>query len=135
MGHTYYNSYKQKTLDGSINLAQDIIKLALVSDFYIPDHKKHERWSDIKNEIDGVGYRRGGAELVNKRFIKDDENNRGIFVADPVVWPSSTITARGAILYTDKGWLIRHLDFGENKVSKNGDFIIEWGTDGIVNMV
>jgi hypothetical protein len=62
-----------------------------------------------------------------------------VFDADDVVWTSSTITARGAVLYKDTGTpstspLICYIDFGSNKSSNGADFTIQWSSSGILKL-
>ncbi len=66
----------------------------------------------------------------------DDE---GVFDADDVTWSTSTITARGAIVYKSTGTaandlLICYFDFGADKSSSAGNFTITWNAEGIVNL-
>lgn len=62
----------------------------------------------------------------------------GVTVLDAadVQWATSTITARGAVLYRDTGTastspLIGFYDFGGNIVSTGGNFDLVWPTQGI----
>ena len=134
-----YNSFKQKIQDGSLDLDTQTIKVALVTSGYTPDQDTHEDFADITNEVSGTGYTAGGAALANKSVTKDNTDNEGVFDADDVTWSSSTITARGAIIYYDSGvagtsWLIAYVDFGTDKSSNNGDFTISWNAEGILNI-
>jgi len=139
MANVIYNSFKQKIMDGSIDLDTDTIKVALVTSSYTPDQDSHEDFADITNEVSGTGYTAGGATLSNVSITKDNTDNEGIFDADDVTWSSSTITARGAVVYKDSGtpatsWLICYVDFGSDYSSVAGDFKITWNAEGIVNI-
>lgn len=139
MADVVYNSFKQKIMDGSIDLDTDTIKVALVTSSYTPDQDTHEDFADITNEVSGTGYTAGGQALANKSVSKDNTDNEGVFDADDVTWSSSTITARGAVVYKDTGtpatsWLVAYYDFGSDKTSTSGDFTIQWGAEGIVNL-
>ena len=121
MADVIYNSFKQKIMDGSIDLDTDTIRVALVTSSYTPDQDTHEDYADITNEVVGTGYTAEGAALASVTVTKDNTDNEGVFDAADVVWTTSTITARGAVIYKDSGtagtsWLICYLDFGENKV-------------------
>ena len=134
-----YNSFKQKIQDGSLDLDTQTIKVALVTSAYTPDQDLHEDFADITNEATGTGYTAGGAALANKAVTKDNTDNEGVFDADDVTWASSTITARGAIIYYSSGtpatsWLIAYIDFGSDKSSNNGNFTISWNAEGILNI-
>ena len=123
-------------MDGSIDLDTDTIKVALVTSSYTPNQDDHEDYADITNEVTGTGYTAGGATLANAAVTKDNTNNRGKFDADDTTWSTSTITARGAIVYKDSGvdassWFVCYIDFGSDKTSTAGDFKITWDSDGI----
>lgn len=139
MADVIYNSFKQKIMDGSIDLDTDTIKVALVTSSYTPSQDDHEDYADITNEVVGTGYTAEGATLANAAVTKDNTNNRGVFDADDVTWSGSTITARAAIVYKDSGtaatsWFIAYFDFASDKTSTAGDFTIAWNANGIVNL-
>lgn len=139
MADVIYNSFKAKIMDGSIDLDTDTINVALVTSSYTPDQDAHEDYADITNEVSGTGYTSGGAALANKAVSIDDTDNEGVFDADDVTWSSSTITARGAIIYKDSGvagtsWFICYLDFTSDQSSSAGDFTISWNAEGILNL-
>ena len=139
MANVIYNSFKSKIMDGSIDLDTDTIKVALVTSSYTPSQDDHEDYADITNEVVGTGYTAEGATLANAAVTKDNTDNEGVFDADDVTWGSSTITARGAIVYKDSGtaatsWFIAYFDFTSDQSSNNGDFTITWNAEGIVNL-
>lgn len=140
MADVIYNSFKQKIMDGSIDLDTDTIKVALVTSSYTPSQDDHEDYADITNEVaNGNGYATQGATLANGAVTKDNTDNEGVFDADDVTWAASSITARGAIVYKDSGtdstsWFICYLDFGADKTSSSGNFTITWNAEGIVNL-
>lgn len=140
MANVIYNSFKQKIMNGSIDLDTDTIKVALVTSSYTPDADSHEDYGDISNEVaNGNGYTTGGEALANKTVTKDTTDDEGVFDADDVTWSTATITARGAIIYKDSGtagtsWFIAYIDFGEDKSSSAGDFTISWASEGILNL-
>ena len=139
MANVIYNSFKQKIMDGSIDLDTDTIRVALVTSTYTPDQDAHEDYADITNEVVGTGYTAEGAALANKAVTKDNTDNEGVFDADNVTWASSTITARGAIVYKDSdtattSWFIAYFDFTSDQSSNNGNFTITWNAEGIVNL-
>ena len=108
----------------------------LVSSSYTPDQDADQFIDDVDNEVSGDGYTAGGATLASKTVTQDDTNDRGVFDAADVTWSDSTITARGAVLYKDTGTpstspVICYFDFGEDKISTDGDFTIQWNAAGI----
>lgn len=137
MANAVYNSFKKHIQNGDIDLDTDTIKVALVDSTYTPDIDNHEYFSDITGEVSGTGYTAGGATLSNTSVTQDNTNDRGVFDADDVTWTSSSITARGAVIYKSTGTastspLICYKDFGSDKTSSNGDFKITWSSDGIL---
>ncbi len=139
MADLIYNSFKQKIMDGSIDLDTDTIKLALVTATYAPNQDTHEDFADVTNEISGTGYTAGGQALTTKAVTKDTTDDEGVFDADNVVWGTSTLTARAGILYKDTGtpgtsWLICYFDFVSDQSSSGDDFTVAFDAEGIVNI-
>lgn len=139
MADVIYNSFKARIMDGTIDLDTDTIKVALVTSTYTPDQDAHEDFADVTNEVTGTGYTAGGETLANAAVSIDDTDNEGVFDADDVTWASSTITARGAVVYQSTGTaatsqLICYLDFGSDQSSIAGDFTIQWNSEGILNL-
>lgn len=139
MADIIYNSFKKKIMDGSIDLDTDTIKVALVTSSYTPNQDTHDFFDDVTNEVSGTGYTAGGASLANKAVTADNTDNEGVFDADDVTWSTSTITARGAVIYKSTGTastsaLICYLDFGSDKTSTAGNFTIAWNAEGILNL-
>jgi hypothetical protein len=140
MASAIYNEFKKEI--GVIDWTTATIKVMLVDSNYALDIDAHSFKSDIDAlsvEVSGTGYTAGGADLANKTVTRDDTNDWSVFDADDVVWSSSTITARGAIVYYDTGTaststLIAFVDFVTDKSSSDGDFIIQWHTDGVYRL-
>lgn len=139
MASIIYNSYKGDALDGAVDLANDTIKMALVTSTYTPDIDADEFFDDITNEVVGTGYVAGGGTLTGTTVTVDDTNDKGVFDAADETWATSTITARGAVVYKDTGVsstspLICYLDFTEDKTSTGGDFTVAFNASGIINL-
>lgn len=139
MADVIYNSFKKKIMDGSIDLDTDTIKVALVTSSYTPDQDAHDFFDDVTNEVVGTGYTAGGASLATKVVSADNTDNEGVFDADDTAWTTSTITARGAVIYKSTGTastspLICYLDFTTDKISTAGTFTISWNSEGILNL-
>jgi len=137
MADVIYNSFKKKIMDGSIDLDTDTIKVALVTSSYTPVQDTHDFFDDVTNEVSGTGYTAGGATLGSKTVTQDDTNDRGVFDAADTSWSSSTLTARGAVIYKSTGVastspLIGYIDFGTNRTSNVSTFQIVWNADGIL---
>ncbi len=141
MAITFYNSFKKKIMDGSIDLDTDTIKMALVSSAYTPDIDAHDFWDDVvANEVGASGtYSAGGATLANKAVTQDNTDNEGVFDADDVSFTSATITARYAIFYKSTGVnstsaLICYDDFTTDKISTAGTWSYTVPAEGIINV-
>lgn len=139
MADVIFNSFKKGLMDGSLDLANDTIKVMLVTSSYSPDADLHDFKDDVTGEVSGAGYTAGGEALSNKSVTQDNTDDEGVFDADDVTWSNSTITARGAVIYKDTGVagtspLICYIDFGADKSSDNADFTIQWNSEGILNL-
>lgn len=138
MASALYNSFKRDIMNGAIDLDTDTIHVALVTSTYTQDIDAHTKFSDITNEVSGTGYTAGGAALASKVVAVDNTNDRGSFDAADSSWTSSSITARAAIIYKKRGGaasadeLIAYIDFGANKTSDGGTFLITWHANGII---
>lgn len=141
MADVIYNKFKAGLLSATYNLGSggDTIKVALVTSSYTPDQDSHDFFDDVTNEVSGTGYSAGGATLANKAVTQDNTDNEGVFDADDASWASSTITARGAVIYKSTGTaatspLICYIDFTTNYSSTAGTFTITWAAEGIINI-
>jgi hypothetical protein len=135
-----YGNALLKALNKEVNYITDTIKVMLCTSAYTPDQDAHIYKSSITGEVTGTGYTAGGATLTNKTMTYDGATNTIKLDADDVVWASSTITARYAVIYDDTGTdststLLGYIDFGEDKISSAGDFKITWDTAGIFAVV
>lgn len=139
MANIKYNGFKQSLVEGLVHFDADNFKLMLVDNTYVPDPDLHKFRSDVTGEVVGTGYTAGGKSLVNKTVTRDDVNDKIVLDAEDVIWGNSEITARGAILYQDKGnatldLLVLYIDFVSDQTSAAGDFGVQWGTNGILTV-
>jgi hypothetical protein len=127
-------------MNGSIDLDTDTVKVMLVTSTYSPNIDSHTKRSDITNEVSGTGYTAGGATLASPTVTVDNTDDEGVFDAADTSWSSSTITARGAVLYKSRGGassadeLICYVDFGSDITSTASTFQITWNAEGIINL-
>lgn len=137
MANLVYDSFKAdigSAIDWDDN-GGTTIKVMLVTSTYVP-LQAHNFKDDITNEVTGTGYTAGGIALPNRSVAVDAGNHWGVYDGDDIVWTTSSITARGAVIYKDTGVagtspLVAYIDFGSDKTSASGDFTIQWSTDGI----
>jgi hypothetical protein len=136
-----FGLWNQKQLDGSsaIVWSSGTIKVALTTATYSPNQDTHDFFDDVTNEITGTGYTAGGATLGTKTSTYDTATDQIRLGAANTTWPSSTITARRAVIWNDTagaastdpvmGWV----DFGADFSTTAGTFQITWDTTGIFN--
>ena len=83
------------------------------------------------NEISGTGYKAGGNTLTISTNPTNATSGTTAFLSfSDTTWDSSTITARGALIYKSGGTnpSIAVLDFGADKSSSNSTFKVEFPT-------
>ena len=126
----------------NIDWLSDTIKVSLHTSTMTPDQDTWEFEDDLTNEVaNGNGYTTGGATLANKALTYTAGTNTVMLDADDVVWTSSTITARYAVIRdTTPGTpatnpLIGYIDFGQDVSSVDGPFTITWDAAGIGTIV
>ncbi len=117
------NSFKQELLAMTPHIAGDIYKIALYTSAATLD--KTTTAYSTTNEVVGSGYTAGGQNLVGFVVSLDTDTAILDFTTDPA-WTSSTITARGALIYnsTRSNKSVATLDFGSDITSTNGTFTV-----------
>ncbi len=118
-------------------MSSDTLKVALVASTYTPNINTHVFFSDVTNEVTGTGYTAGGATLASLITAVDNTNNRASWSAGNATWSTSTITARGAVVYKSTGVsttspLLCYFDFTTDQVSSAGTFSIVWNANGLL---
>jgi len=121
-----------------INWGNDTIKIALLTDAYVPNQDAHEFFSDVAaHEITGAGYITGGVNLTSKSITYRADTNELIFDADDITWSNATLTARYAVVYDAQSGsaatspLISYTDFSTNMSSTNMDLKLTVSVDGV----
>ena len=126
-----FNSAIRAALTGGVNFASDSFKMILLS--AVPGETEKDAWdflSNVTTEIAaGAGYAAGGNAVVLTVAATDDVNNDVEISAAPVAWPTSTITARAALIYKNTGvaatsQVIGTIDFGGTVASTNDTFTV-----------
>ncbi len=88
------------------------------------------------NEVSGTGYSAGGNTLT--RVDPTSSGTTAFTDFADTTWSSSTITARGAMIYNDSAAgnpAVVILDFGSDKTSTNGDFTVVFPTADATNAI
>jgi|TARA_R100000458_G_C8223151_1_gene206924 hypothetical protein len=81
------------------------------------------------NEVSGTGYSAGGGTLT--RVDPTTSSTTAFTDFSDLTFSSSTITARGALIYNDSASgdpTVVVLDFGSDKSSSSGDFTVQFPT-------
>jgi hypothetical protein len=129
MASLLYNSAVDDMARGAIDFDTDTFKVMLVTSSYTPDKDTHDKRNDVTNEVSGTGYTAGGVTSVCT-VTKDTANDRVTLSFAAVSWASSTITARGAVIYKSRGGassadeLVAYNDFGSDVASASGTFTV-----------
>jgi hypothetical protein len=134
-GITFLNALKNDLALDLDDTTADRFKVMLVTSSYTPDFGTHDFKADVTNEVSGTGYDAGGKSLTSVTLTQS--GGTITFDAADVTWTSSTITARGAVIYDDSltdDPLIAYIDFGADKSSSSGDFVLSFNASGIFTL-
>lgn len=139
MANAVYNKFKADLAKGVYDFESNTFYAMLVTSSYVLDVDSHEYRDDITDEVTGTGYTSAGVEITNIVVSQDNTNDKAVIDADNISWESSTITAKGLIVYKYTGAastdnLVCYIDFGENKSTSNTTFAITWNSQGILNI-
>lgn len=116
------NSYKQEILEG-VHASGDTYKIALYTDSATLSASTTAY--STTNEVSGTGYTAGGNTLSG--FSSGLASGTGYVTFSDPSWTSSTITARGCLIYnaSKSNKAVAVFDFGENVVSVSGTLTID----------
>ena len=131
-GNYLCTSFKIALLNGEMDFSSDTsqsFKIALYTSSATLDDTTTAY--STTNEISGTGYTAGGNTLTVGTAPKSDTSGTIAYLNfSDTTWTSSTITARGALIYKSGGTdpAIAVLDFGADKSSSNSTFKVEFPT-------
>lgn len=129
MADLIYTSAIFDLVTGAVDSDTDTFKVMLVTATYTPNKSTHLKRSDVTNEVTGTGYTAGGV-TVTCTVAKNTTANTVTLTFSSASWPTSTITARGAVYYKSRGGassadeIIGYNDFDNNIVSAGGTFSV-----------
>lgn len=133
MASLIYDSAIYDATRGVVDFDTDTFKVMLVTSTYTPNKKTHAKRSDVTNEVVGTGYTSGGtASTVTVTNVTASDNTTVAFGS--VNWPTSTITARAAVIYKSRGGvssadeLVAYVDFGADITSTADTFTVTFST-------
>lgn len=99
----WYGNGMLKVATGAIDLDTDTFKVMLTTSTYTPNQDTHDFRDDVTNEVSGTGYTAGGATLSGVTATYDGATNQVRIAWTDPTWPSSSITARTAVIYKSRG--------------------------------
>ena len=138
MASLVYNSAIYDVVRGPIDFDTDTFKVMLVTSAYTPSQDNHDKRDDVTNEVSGTGYTAGGVTTACT-VTQDNANDRVTLSFASVSWATSTITARGAVIYKARGGaasadnLVCYIDFGADVVSTAATFTLGSSTITLQN--
>ena len=91
----------------------------------------------VTNEVSGTNYTAGGEAITIVTAPTSTSTTAWMDFTD-VTWATSTITARGALIYNDTSsgnLAVGVLDFGSDKTSTAGNFSIVWPAGDSTNAI
>ena len=140
-GNYMCTSFKVALLNGEMDFSSDTsqsFKIAL----YTSDATLDATTTvySTTNEASGTGYTAGGNTLTIATNPTSDTATSGTVAYldfSDTSWASSSITARGALIYKAGGTTpaVAVLDFGSEKTSSNSTFTVEFPTAGATTAI
>ncbi|QSG06388.1 hypothetical protein [Halapricum desulfuricans] len=140
-----YNNFKKLLFDGSIDLANDTIEVALIDDSisYTPDIDGEVYVADVldgivASECSGTGYTRQTVNMTTSLDLADDE---AVADADDLTYSGADFgTIQNMLVFksvtddTDSP-LIAHVTSTDFPLTTNGgDVTIQWDAEGVLNL-
>ena len=132
------SSFKRDLLKGYHGMDTDTFKMALYTSS--ATHGAATTAYSATNEVSGTGYSATGQALDNPSVTLSGTTAFVDF--DDETWSTATITAASALIYntTTNGGsgttdAVAVLDFGGDKTSTNGDFVVQFPTADASNAV
>ena len=125
-GNFMCTSFKKELMEGVhdfLNSGGDTFKIALYTNS--ASFNAATTAYTTSNEVTGTNYTAGGNTLT--RVNPASSGTTAFTDFADTTWSSSTITARGAMIYNDTASgnpAVVILDFGSDKTSTNGDFTV-----------
>jgi hypothetical protein len=109
----------------------------LLSDTYVFSNEHSVRADVTASEVSGNGYAAGGLALANVHTVSNDVDKIMQLTSDTATWELSTISARYAVIYVDKGdsasdALVGCYDLESIRSSLNGNFTVDWSAGGFL---
>jgi len=129
MASLIYNSFVEDVNRGNIDPDTDTFRMLLVTSGYTPNKDAHGKRSDVTNQVTGTGYTAGGI-TVPCTVARNNSTDQVTLTFAAGSWASSTITARGAVVYKSRGGadtadeLVFYNDFGGDVSTSSTTFSV-----------
>jgi len=129
MASLIYNSFVEDVNRGNIDPDTDTFRMLLVTSGYTPNKDAHGKRSDVTNQVTGTGYTAGGI-TVTCTVARNNSTDQVTLTFAAGSWASSTITARGAVVYKSRGGadtadeLVFYNDFGGDVSTSSTTFSV-----------
>jgi hypothetical protein len=133
MASIIYDSTIDDMVKANIAFATDTFKVMLVTSTYTPSKTADLKRSAVTNEVVGTGYTAGGVASACT-VAKNTGSNTETMTFASVNWPTSTITARAAVIYKSRGGassadeLVAYVDFGADITSTADTFTVTFSS-------
>lgn len=123
ISQTFTTSFKSQIFQGDQDLTADTLKMALYTSAATLGASTTAY--SATNEVVGTGYTAGGRVITNV-VIGTSASGVVYLSFDNVLWPGSSFTAMGALIYnsTRSNSAIAVLDFGANQTCNNQVFAV-----------
>ena len=128
------SSFKEELLKGVHDFENDTFKMALYTSSATLDASTTAY--TVTNEVSGTGYTAGG-QALDSPTVTLSGTTAFVDFADET-WTTATITARGALIYNSTAAgnpAVAVFDFGADKTSAAGDFVVQFPTADASNAV
>ena len=128
------SSFKEELLKGVHDFENDTFKMALYTSSATLGASTTAY--TVTNEVSGTGYTAGGQDL-DSPTVTLSGTTAFVDFADET-WTGASITARGALIYNSTAAgnpAVAVFDFGADKTSTSGDFVVQFPTADASNAV
>ena len=133
MASLIYDSLLDDISKGNVVPSTDTFYVLLVTSSYTPNKGTHAKRSSVTNEVTGTGYTAGGQSVALTEAL-DTSLHKVTYTFATTTWTTSTITARGAVIYKRRGGassadeLVAYVDFGSDITSTAASFVVAFSS-------
>jgi hypothetical protein len=132
MSTLIYDKLMEFALEADVQFDTDTFYVMLVTDSYTPNKATHDYRNDVTNEVaNGSGYTTDGKAVTVTTTLDTTNHRYDVEFAD-TSWTTSTITARGCVIYKRRGGassadeLVCAITFGTDVSTTGGTFLIDF---------